>query len=72
MDTNPTKGILSNFAKLQVPSNKPEKPKGNGMMNRVNNFTKVSEQSDVPPAMKAKQIQMFIKSKNRKYNNETT
>tara|TARA_R110001592_G_scaffold9774_1_gene51615 strand:+ start:42 stop:260 length:219 start_codon:yes stop_codon:yes gene_type:complete len=72
METNPAKGILSSFGKLEIPSDKPIKPKGNGMMNRTNNFTKVSEPTDVPPAIRAKQIQMHIRSKNRKYNNETT
>lgn len=70
MITNPTVGILSSFSKLDIPSNKPSKPKGNGMMNRSNNFTKMSTQTK-QPAIIAKQIQMHIRGKNRKYNNET-
>lgn len=70
MITNPTAGILSSFSQLDIPSNKPSKPKGNGMMNRSNNFTKMSTQSK-QPAITAKQIQMHIRGKNRKYNNET-
>lgn len=64
MITNPAQGILSSFNKLQIPSNKPMKPKGNGMMNRKGNFTKVSEQP-TQPAIIAKQLQMHIR-KNRK------
>ena len=56
MITNPAQGILSSFNKLQLPSTKPSKPKGNGMMNRSNNFTKMSTQSK-QPAITAKQIQ---------------
>ena len=49
MITNPAQGILSSFNKLQLPStNKPSKPKGNGMMNRSNNFTKTSTQPNQP------------------------
>ncbi len=70
MITNPTAGILSSFSQLDIPSNKPSKPKGNGMMNRSNNFTKTSMQSK-QPAITAKQIQMHIRGKNRKYNDET-
>ena len=70
MITNPTAGILSSFSQLDIPSNKPSKPKGNGMMNRSNNFTKMFTQSK-QPAIIAKQIQMHIRGKNRKYNNET-
>jgi len=64
MITNPTGGILSSFSKLDIPSNKPSKPKGNGMMNRSNNFTKTSTQPN-QPALVAKQLQMYIR-KNRK------
>ena len=71
MITNPSQGILTSFAQLRVPSNEPSKPKGKGMMNRKGNFTKVSDNQIKPPAIVAKEIQMYIKSKNRKYNNET-
>ena len=64
MITNPTGGILSSFSQLEIPSNKPSKPKGNGMMNRSNNFTKTSTQPN-QPALVAKQLQMYIR-KNRK------
>ena len=64
MITNPAQGILSSFNKLQIPSDKPMKPKGNGMMNRSNNFTKTSTQPN-QPALVAKQLQMYIR-KNRK------
>lgn len=70
MITNPTQGILNSFSKLKLPMDKPIKPKGNGMMNRSNNFTKMSTQSK-QPAITAKQIQMHIRGQNRKYNNET-
>ena len=64
MITNPAQGILSSFNKLQLPSTKPSKPKGNGMMNRSNNFTKTSTQPN-QPALVAKQLQMHIR-KSRK------
>tara|TARA_R110000803_G_scaffold139966_1_gene206588 strand:+ start:158 stop:379 length:222 start_codon:yes stop_codon:yes gene_type:complete len=63
MITNPVAGILSSFDKLQVPSDKPMKPKGNGMMNKQGNFRKTT-QRDEQPAIKAKRIQMYIASKN--------
>tara|TARA_R110000764_G_scaffold160600_1_gene248063 strand:- start:135 stop:356 length:222 start_codon:yes stop_codon:yes gene_type:complete len=65
METDPTAGILSSFDKLQVPSEKPMKPKGNGMMNKQGNFRKTT-QRDEQPAIKAKRIQMYIASKNPK------
>tara|TARA_R110000868_G_scaffold359903_1_gene621838 strand:+ start:204 stop:425 length:222 start_codon:yes stop_codon:yes gene_type:complete len=65
MITNPVAGILSSFDKLQVPSDKPMKPKGNGMMNKQGNFRKTT-QRDEPPAIKVKKIQMYIASKNPK------
>ncbi len=73
MITNPTRGILSSFSQLEIPSNKPSKPKGNGMMNRKGNFTPVDEKQDKPPILEAKEIQMYIRSKNKKRNglNET-
>lgn len=71
METNPARNILSSFSQLQVPSNIPTKPKGNGMMNRKGNFTKVNENQPKPPAIVAKEIQMYIRNKNRKYTNET-
>ena len=71
MITNPSQGILNSFSQLQIKSNEPSKPKGKGMMNRKGNFTKVSDNQIKPPAIVAKEIQMYIKSKNRKYNNET-
>ena len=71
MITNPSQGILTSFAQLRVPSNEPSKPKGKGMMNTKGNFTKVSDNQTKQPAIVAKEIQMYIKSKNRKYNNET-
>ena len=71
MITNPSQGILNSFSQLQIKSNEPSKPKGKGMMNRKGNFTKVSDNQIKPPAIVAKEIQMYIKSKNRKYNYET-
>ena len=71
MITNTSQGILNSFSQLQSKSNEPSKPKGKGMMNRKGNFTKVSDNQIKPPAIVAKEIQMYIKSKNRKYNNET-
>ena len=71
MITNPSQGILSSFAKLETEFNKTVKPKGNGMMNRKGNFIKANEYQPKPPAIVAKEIQMYIKNKNRKYNNET-
>jgi hypothetical protein len=71
MITNPTRGILSSFSQLEIPSTKPSKPKGNGMMNRKSNFTNVKDNQPKPPALVAKEIQMYIRGKNRKYTNET-
>ena len=51
MITNPAQGILSSFNKLQIPSDKPMKPKGNGMMNRKDNFTKTSDNQPTQPAI---------------------
>ena len=65
MITNPAQGILSSFNKLQIPSDKPMKPKGNGMMNRKSNFTNVGDNQPTQPAITAKQIQMYVR-KNRK------
>ena len=65
MITNPAQGILSSFNKLQIPSDKPMKPKGNGMMNRKGNFTKASDNQPTQPAITAKRLQMYIR-KNRK------
>ena len=64
MITNPAEGILSSFNKLKLPTDKPVKPKGNGMMNRSSNFSKESNQP-LQPAVKAKQTQMYIR-KSRK------
>lgn len=71
MITNPSQGILSSFSQLQTKSNEPSKPKGNGMMNRKSNFTNVKDNQPKPPALVAKEIQMYVRGKNRKYNNET-
>jgi hypothetical protein len=71
MITNPTRGILSSFSQLEIPSTKLSKPKGNGMMNRKSNFTNVKDNQPKPPALVAKEIQMYIRGKNRKYTNET-
>ncbi len=65
MITNPSQGILSSFAQLRVPSNEPSKPKGKGMMNRKSNFTKVSDNQTKPPAIVAKEIQMYINGKRK-------
>jgi hypothetical protein len=65
MITNPAQGILSSFNKLQIPSDKPMKTKGSGMMNRKSNFTNVSDNQPTQPAITAKQIQMYVR-KNRK------
>ena len=73
MDTEPARRIISNFQKLDIPSEAPPKPKGNGMMNRKGNFTPIDEKEDKQPIIKAKEIQMYIRSKNKKRNglNET-
>ena len=65
MITNPAQGILSSFNKLKIPTDKPVKPKGNGMMNRSSNFTKANDSQPTQPAIIAKQLQMYIR-KNRK------
>jgi len=71
--TAPATRIISNFQKLDIPSEAPPKPKGNGMMNRKGNFTPIDEKEDKQPIIKAKEIQMYIRSKNKKRNglNET-
>ena len=71
--TVPATRIISNFQKLNVPSEAPPKPKSKGMMNRKGNFTPVDEKQDKPPIIAAKEIQMYIRSKNKKRNglNET-
>tara|TARA_B110000211_G_scaffold137546_1_gene157319 strand:- start:3354 stop:3584 length:231 start_codon:yes stop_codon:yes gene_type:complete len=63
---SPSVGIISNFNKLKLPSEKPMKTKGNGMMNRAqSSYTNNSKQDD-EPVIKAKRIQMYIRSKNPK------
>ena len=67
---SPSVGIISNFNKLKLPSEKPMKTKGNGMMNRAqSSYTNNSKQDD-EPAIKAKRVQMYIRSKNKKRNGE--
>ena len=65
MITNPSQGILNSFSQLQIKSNEPSKPKGKGMMNRKGNFTKVSDNQTKPPAIVAKEIQMYINGKRK-------
>ena len=67
---SPSVGIISNFNKLQLPSDQPMKPKGNGMMNRTKSSYTDTKKQDEPPVVKAKRIQMYIRSKNKKRNGE--
>ena len=67
---SPSAGIISSFDKLQIPSDKPMKPKGNGMMNRTKSSYTDATKQDEQPAVKAKRIQMYIRSKNTKRNGE--
>jgi len=67
---SPSAGIISSFDKLQIPSDKPMKPKGNGMMNRTKSSYTDTTKQDEQPAVKAKRIQMYIRSKNTKRNGE--
>ena len=67
---SPSVGIISNFNKLQLPSDQPMKPKGNGMMNRTKSSYTDTTKQDEQPAVKAKRIQMYIRSKNTKRNGE--
>tara|TARA_R110002074_G_scaffold208794_1_gene377676 strand:- start:672 stop:896 length:225 start_codon:yes stop_codon:yes gene_type:complete len=73
MDTEPARRIISNMQKLQLPSERPEKPKTGGMMARKGNFTPVDEKEDTPPTIRAKEIVMAIRKQNKKRNglNET-
>ena len=67
---SPSAGIISSFDKLQIPSDKPMKPKGNGMMNRTKSSYTDTTKQDEQPSVKAKRIQMYIRSKNTKRNGE--
>jgi hypothetical protein len=58
---DPTQNILSSFAKLKLPNEKPKEIKGKGMMSRArppshSNDAQASEQ----PFVKAKRIQMYL------------
>ena len=59
--TEPVENIISSFAKLKLPNDKPKEIKGKGMMSRAkppaySNDAQESEQ----PLIKAKRIQMYL------------
>tara|TARA_R110000787_G_scaffold178949_1_gene290684 strand:- start:233 stop:454 length:222 start_codon:yes stop_codon:yes gene_type:complete len=70
-DTNGAQGIISSFEKMDLPSELPKKAKGNGMMNKKDSFSKPTNQS-LPPAARARKIQLAIRNANRKYTNNET
>ena len=63
---SPSVGIISNFNKLKLPPEKPMNTKGKGMMTRAKSSYTDTSKKDDEPAIKAKRIQMYIRSKNPK------